>query len=138
MLPAVVAGVGEKVAVVVTIENRGWLPIVWVVVEDLLPRTALLHEPPSLQVIGQRQALLMLGSRRKHSLLYQLQCNRRGYYQIGPLVAETGDVFGLYRRYRVLTEPQFLLALPEVIPLAGFDIASRRPLGEVRMTHRLF
>jgi uncharacterized protein (DUF58 family) len=53
-------------------------------------------------------------------------------------VAETGDVFGLYRRYRVLSEPSFLLVVPEVIPLEGYDIASRRPIGEVRMSHRLF
>jgi uncharacterized protein (DUF58 family) len=38
----------------------------------------------------------------------------------------------------VLSEPSFLMVLPEVIPLAGFDIASRRPIGEVRMSHRLF
>src|SRR4029079_740674 len=74
----------------------------------------------------------------RKTVTYQLKCNCRGYYQIGPLVAETGDVFGLYRRYRVLSEPSFLLALPEVIPLEGFDIASRRPIGEVRMSHRLF
>jgi uncharacterized protein (DUF58 family) len=28
--------------------------------------------------------------------------------------------------------------LPKVIPLVGFDIASRRPIGEVRMSHRLY
>jgi uncharacterized protein (DUF58 family) len=38
----------------------------------------------------------------------------------------------------VLSEPSFLIVLPEVIPLEGYDIASRRPIGEVRMTHRLF
>jgi uncharacterized protein (DUF58 family) len=38
----------------------------------------------------------------------------------------------------VLSEPSFLLVVPEVIPLEGFDIASRRPIGEVRMSHRLF
>jgi uncharacterized protein (DUF58 family) len=30
------------------------------------------------------------------------------------------------------------LVYPEVIPLEGFELASRRPIGEVRMTHRLF
>ena len=64
--------------------------------------------------------------------------DRRGYYQIGPLVLETGDLFGLHRRYRVATEPHFLLVCPQVLPLAGYDIASRRPIGEVRMTYRLF
>jgi uncharacterized protein (DUF58 family) len=44
----------------------------------------------------------------------------------------------LYRRYRILSKPSFLLAYPKIIPLAGFDIASRRPIGEVRLSHRLY
>jgi uncharacterized protein (DUF58 family) len=51
---------------------------------------------------------------------------------------ESGDLFGLYRRYRVAAEPSFLLVYPRVVPLEGYDLASRRPIGEVRLTHRLF
>jgi len=130
--------VGESVAVVVKLENKGWLPIPWMLLEDLLPRQAMIHNPPNLQVIGRRLQLVSFRGGQRKTILYQLQCNRRGYYQIGPLVAETGDVFGLYRRYRILSEPRFLLAYPKVIPLEGFDIASRRPIGEVRMSHRLY
>jgi uncharacterized protein (DUF58 family) len=130
--------IGETVAVVTVLENKSWLPVPWLLLEDLLPRRALLFDPPTLQVTGRRLQLASFRGRARKTLLYQLKCNRRGYYQIGPLVAETGDVFGLYRRYRVLSEPSFLMALPEVLPLSGFDIASRRPIGEVRMTHRLF
>ncbi|QDT71717.1 DUF58 domain-containing protein [Lacipirellula limnantheis] len=130
--------IGESVAVVTVLENKSWLPVPWLLLEDLLPRRAVIFDPPNLKVTGRRLQLVSFPGRARKTVLYQLTCNRRGYYQIGPLVAETGDVFGLYRRYRVLTEPHFLLALPEVIPLAGFDVASRRPLGEVRMTHRLF
>ena len=119
-------------------ENAGWLPVAWVLVEDLLPRRALNYQPPSLQVQGRRIQLAMLGSRGRHTLLYQLKCNRRGYHQVGPLVVETGDLFGLHRRYRVLTTPHFLLVYPQVVPLEGFELASRRPIGEVRITHRLY
>ncbi len=132
------AQVGESVAVMVTIENRGAWPIAWLLVEDLLPRHALIYDPPSLRVTGRRVQLAMFRRRGRKTLLYQLQCNRRGYYQLGPLVLETGDVFGLHRRYRVATEPHFLLVYPQVHPLEGFDLASRRPIGEVRMSYRLF
>jgi len=130
--------IGDTVAVVVKLENRGWLPIPWMLLEDLLPRQAMIHNPPNLQVIGRRLQLLSFRGKQRKTILYQLQCNRRGYYQLGPLVAETGDLFGLYRRYRILSEPSFLLAYPKVIPLEGFHIASRRPIGEVRMSHRLY
>ncbi|MEE8451562.1 MAG: DUF58 domain-containing protein [Thermoguttaceae bacterium] len=132
------AQVGETVAVVVTIENAGRLPVPWVLLEDLLPPSALIHEPPALRVLGDRLQLAMLSSRGRKSMLYQLQCNRRGYYQIGPLLLETGDLFGLHRRYRIGSDPHFLLVYPEVVALDGWDVASRRPIGEVRMTHRLY
>lgn len=130
--------IGESTAVVIVLENRSWLPIPWLLIEDLLPRRAIIHNPPNLQVNGRRLQLASFRGRAQRTIMYQLKCHARGYYQIGPLVAETGDVFGLYRKYRVLSEPSFLLVVPEVIPLGGFDIASRRPIGEVRMTHRLF
>ncbi len=62
----------------------------------------------------------------------------RGYYQIGPLVLETGDLFGLHRRFRIVTEPVYIMVYPKVVPLSGYDLASRRPIGEIRLTHRLF
>ncbi len=62
----------------------------------------------------------------------------RGYYQVGPLVLETGDLFGLHRRFRIVTEPVYIMVYPKVVPLPGYDLASRRPIGEIRLTHRLF
>jgi uncharacterized protein (DUF58 family) len=130
--------IGDTTAVVIVLENRSWWPIPWLLVEDLLPRRALIHVPPNLQVTGRRLQLVSFRSRARRTINYQLKAHCRGYFQLGPLVAETGDVFGFYRRYRVLSEPSFLLVVPEVIPLQGYDIASRRPIGEVRMSHRLF
>jgi uncharacterized protein (DUF58 family) len=130
--------IGDSIAVVTVIENRGWLPIPWLLLEDLLPRKALIHNPPNLQITGRRLQLVSFRGRGRKTISYQLKCNCRGYYQLGPLVAETGDVFGLYRRYRILSDPSFVLVYPDVIPLHGYDVASRRPIGEVRMSHRLF
>ena len=62
----------------------------------------------------------------------------RGYYQIGPLVLETGDLFGLHRRHRVATPAEYVLVYPRLLRLEGYDLASRRPLGEIRLTHRFF
>lgn len=132
------ANIGETVAVVVTVTNSGRLPVPWILLEDLLPRQALIHDPPNLGVDGRRVKLSMLRSGGAKNLLYQLRCNRRGYYQLGPLIMETGDLFGLHRRYRVVTDPHFLLVYPKVMPLEGYDVASRRPIGEVRMSYRLY
>jgi uncharacterized protein (DUF58 family) len=132
------ANVGDLVAVVVNVKNRGVLPVAWLLLEDLLPRKAVSNPPPSLKVEGRRLQLAMLSGKGQSSILYQLRCNRRGYYQIGPLVMETGDLFGLHRRFRVDTAPHFLLVYPQVVPLTGYELASRRPIGEIRMQHRLY
>ncbi len=133
------AHVGEKAEVAVTIRNQSWLPVPWVLMEDLLPRQALVQRPPRLRVAkGKRLKISLLTSRGQTKLKYQVELQMRGYYQVGPLILESGDVFGLHRRYRVVTEPHFVLVYPRVIPLEGYDLASRRPIGEVRLTHRLY
>jgi len=132
------AEVGQNVSVVVTLTNSGRWPVAWVLLEDLLPADALMFTPPRLVVGGRRVQLAMLKPADRKSMLYQLTPTRRGYYQLGPLVLETGDLFGLHRRYRVLTDPQFLMVLPKVLPLAGYEVSSKRPIGEVRMSYRLY
>lgn len=130
--------VGDTVAVVLTVSNMGRLSIPWVLVEDQLPAEALIERPPRMVVMGRRLQLVMLRGRQRRTLYYQLRFQERGYYQIGPVVLETGDLFGLYRCFRTLSEPHFILVYPQVTPLEGYDVASRRPIGEVRLSHRLY
>lgn len=129
--------VGAVVPIEIQVTNRGRIPIAWLLVEDLLPRSALIYNPPALGVEGERLKLMYLPGGQSQYVQYQLRCNRRGYYQIGPSVLETGDLMGLTRRYRVGTEPQYLLVMPKVLPLSGYDIASRRPIGEIKITNML-
>jgi uncharacterized repeat protein (TIGR01451 family) len=132
------AEVGQSIAVVITLQNRGGLPVAWALVEDMLPRGAIVSRPPRIQVKGSRLAVTMLRPYGRKTLNYQLHFAMRGYYQVGPMVLETGDLFGLHRRFRVVTDPVYIMVYPKVIPLPGYDIASRRPIGEIRLTHRLF
>lgn len=132
------ASVGDTVAIALRLENRGRLPVAWAVVEDLLPPHALAFRPPNLEVRGQRMQIVSLRGRQGKTLLYQVRCNQRGYYQLGPTLIETGDVFGLHRRFRIEGEPHFLLVYPRIVPLPGYDIASRKPLGEIVLAHRLY
>ncbi len=122
----------------ITVRNRGRLPIAWVLIEDMLPRGAIVSRPPRIEVKGHRLAVAMLGGHGRKTLNYQLHFAMRGYYQVGPMVLETGDLFGLHRRFRIVADPVYILVYPKVIPLPGYDIASRRPIGEIKLTHRLF
>ncbi len=132
------AEIGDTVTIDLDVQNKGAIPVAWLLLEDLLPLSAMLHNPPNLGVAGRRIDVMMLWGGAKKHLSYKMQCNRRGYYQIGPLVMETGDLFGLHRRYRVMSDPNYLLVYPKVMPLEGYEVASKRPIGEVRMTYRLY
>jgi uncharacterized protein (DUF58 family) len=132
------ANIGDRVAMQLTVTNTGSLPVPWVLAEDLLPRHSIDKRFPRLKIKGKRLQIAMLRGGATLDMKYQVECLMRGYFQIGPLTLESGDLFGLHRRFRVLTEPAFLLVYPRIVPLLGYDLASRRPIGDVRLTHRLF
>jgi len=122
----------------VTIRNPSWLPVPWVLLEDLLPREALNKRFPKLKIKGKRLKLCAIRGRKEATVEYRLECLGRGFFQIGPMALETGDLFGLHRRHRLDAKPKYLLVYPRVVPLLGYEVASRRPLGDLRLTHRLF
>ena len=93
---------------------------------------------PRIKVTGPRRMIGMLRPGGSKSLFYQLHFQMRGYIQTGPLVLESGDLFGLHRRYRIATDPHYVLVYPRVVPLAGYDLVSRRPVGEIRLASRLY
>jgi uncharacterized protein (DUF58 family) len=134
----IAAEVGDSVAVEIQVTNSGWLPVPWLLLEDLLPAKALVESRQRLRVKKKRMKIVMLRGFGKTTLNYQIEFKMRGYYQLGPLVLESGDLFGLHRRYRVGTAPHFVLVYPKLVPLEGYELATRRPIGEVRLTHRLF
>jgi uncharacterized protein (DUF58 family) len=130
--------VGDSVDVELEIENEGRRSIVWMLLEDLLPEAVLAQRPPRVQVKGKRLRVRSLAAKQSSKLDYQITFRQRGIYPIGPLAVEGGDLFGFVRKARVLAPPAFVTVLPQVVPLNGYDIASRRPIGDVRMTHRLY
>ncbi|MEY4567715.1 MAG: hypothetical protein RLY14_2685 [Planctomycetota bacterium] len=130
--------IGETVEVTIELNNEGRVWIPWLLVEEVLPKSAIFGPPPSLLIEGHRVMLTKLRGGETKKIVYRAKALRRGYFQLGPVVLETGDFLGLYRRFRVASEPLFLLVLPKVIPILGYNIASRRPVGEVKVTYRLF
>lgn len=125
--------IGSRIPVQIAVTNRGRIPVLWVLVEDLLPQWSMSGRRPQLEIEGDRLRVMLLAPGETQRIAYEVRCQRRGYFQIGPAVVETGDLVGLYRRYRVTTVPQFVTVLPNVQPLLGYDVGSRRPIGEIRM-----
>lgn len=136
--------IGSKIPITVAVTNRGKLPVAWVLAEDLLPRltateneqadaSSELYRAAPLTIEGPRLRVLSLWPGQTKYLRYTIHCRRRGYFQIGPTVLETGDPVGMYRRFRLGTRPVFVTVLPKIELLSTFEIGSRRPIGEIRI-----
>ncbi|MCC9644572.1 DUF58 domain-containing protein [Rhodopirellula sp. JC740] len=136
--------IGSRVPVTVNITNQGRLPVAWVLAEDLMPRGAArgaqqsqgsLFDPRQtpLPIEGDRLAVMALMPGQTKAIQYSVRCVRRGYFQIGPMVLETGDPVGMFRRYRLGARPMYITVLPKIQLLSTYEIGSRRPIGEIKI-----
>jgi len=130
--------IGETLDMKVTLTNKGASFIPWVLIEDLLPEGWNNPAGPIFKIRGKRLRLAMLRPASTVKLSYSLECKRRGFYQVGPMVIESGDIFGFHRRFAMEAPPGFVMVMPKAFSLRGYEIASRRPVGEIKLAHKLF
>jgi uncharacterized protein (DUF58 family) len=121
---------GDRVQVVVQVENRGMVPAIWVIAAEALP--------VGLPVTGSRGRVVPLASKRAVTFSYSLEGARRGYYAIGPTAIRTGDLFGLFHRERTPGAASHLTVFPKLVPITHPRFASRRPAGDVRARQRVW
>lgn len=121
---------GEATDVEVTVTNaRGW-PIPWIFFEDQFPG--------DFPRTGEHKRLAILMPGRSITLRYRLTCPRRGYHRIGPVLMESGDLFGLQKRFRTGEQQDYVSVLPTIAYIETFNIASKRPQGPVRISNRVY
>lgn len=120
---------GESIVVTVSVRNQKALPTLWLVAEDLVPR--------GLKASGTYARATLLMPFASCRLRYRLDCSRRGYFRIGPALFETGDFFGLNRRFATGANPHYITVYPRVVPLEKYAIPTFRPLGETVVRRRL-
>src|SRR5947209_11626580 len=132
---------GEQVTLSLTVENAKLLPLPWLEVEDTIPRAlTLAGQQLRVSVIGDTAILDNLFSTRWYERVtrrYTVQCNARGVHKFGPALIRSGDVFGFLTNEETLTNWQYLLVYPLVVPLTRFNLPSRHPFGERRAPRRL-
>jgi len=75
---------------------------------------------------------------RSVTLRYRLRCPRRGYHRIGPLLMESGDLFGLQKRFRTGERQDYVTVLPTIAYIDTFNISAKRPQGPVRIANRVY
>ena len=114
---------GERPEVKLEIRNRGWLPVLWLHVHDSFPVE--LRSPNFFQQV------LSLMPHERVMLSYPLDCRHRGYYPLGPLALESGDLLGLKRIALAYSAPDTLVVYPRIIPLPDLGFPSRTLFGSL-------
>lgn len=124
------AFLGEEVDVQIRLENRSWLPIPWLQMEESLP--VQIAKP------GTFRQVVSLAPREKGTLSYILNGHRRGYYVVGPLKISTGDILGIIDHQIKQLAASHLIVYPKIIPIRQLKLPSGSPLGTLRHHQPIF
>ena len=132
---------GEHIELRLRLVNRKLLPLPWVQLDDEIPLKFSTDMPlapgskPGFGFLSKTAALLWY---TRVSWKHRLYCNKRGYYQLGPITLTSGDIFGFYPRS--ITEPlvDHVIVYPKIFPIAQLRIPSMHPIGETTAERRIF
>ncbi len=113
------AFLGDEITVSITAENTGWLPIPWLMVHETYPL--------NLSLTPFFREVVSLGGRSTHTFTYRLLARRRGYYQIGPLIVQSGDLLGLNQKQAGRVEPDHLIVYPKIKTMAELGLPTHSP-----------
>ena len=121
---------GERIHSDINFLNRSRLPIPWLRLQENIPI--------DLRAIEQYSTVISVGGRSLTKHQFELHCHRRGYYEVGPLSLQTGDLFGFAESAWQETTSHLLTVYPKVYSLADLGLPSLLPFGDMRSPHRLY
>lgn len=132
---------GEEITLSLTIENAKLLPLPWLEIEDLTPHALKIKDQELRHAIHNSMRVLdCLFSPSWYERVtrrYAVQCNTRGVHTFGPTILRSGDVFGFTSQEMELSNRQFVLVYPLIMPLTRFGLPARHPFGDQRAQRRL-
>jgi uncharacterized protein (DUF58 family) len=121
---------GESLTVEVEVQNRGWLPVLWLHLSDTIPA--------GLGAGTTFRHILSLLPHERLELSYTLNSRRRGYYPFGPLVSRGGDLLGTKTYENRYEKDDFVIVYPRIVTLQELGFPSQSPSGNLPSRERLF
>jgi uncharacterized protein (DUF58 family) len=112
---------GEKIAVSLKVTNKSWLPIPYLRIHESLP--------VQLKTPNFQRAIATLLPQESVTLNYELDCRHRGYYLLGPVMLESGDLFGISSEQRHLFRKDYIAVYPPIVSLTDLGLPAQTPFG---------
>lgn len=132
---------GEEITLSLTLENTKILPLPWIETQDGIPRALTIKNQPTRATgVGTVFTLDSLFNLRWYDRVtrrYTVQCRTRGVHTFGPTTLRSGDIFGFVNREADISNRQFVLVYPLVVPITSFGLPARHPFGDRRAPRRL-
>jgi uncharacterized protein (DUF58 family) len=130
----------ETLDMQVEVENRKFLPLPWLRVQDSFPfpvgpEDESLLRPTHIPDLGTIVSLFSLRWYERDRRLFSLLLRKRGVYRLGPARLESGDLFGLFEQTDESGPVDYLTVFPEPLPFQSLPLPSEDPFGE-RQTRR--
>jgi uncharacterized protein (DUF58 family) len=113
------AFLGDRITVTLTFDNLSRLPVPWLLINEVFPVD--LGSPPFYREV------VTLGGKAGHTAHYTLTARKRGYYKIGPLTLQSGDLLSLKRNLTSRFEADYLIVYPKIIPIAQLGLPTHSP-----------
>lgn len=134
---------GETIELRVEVENRKYLPVPWLRVEDSWPAAVGPEDETILRAThtpeyGMLVNLFALRWYERNRRTYGLLLRKRGVYRIGPARLESGDIFGIFEDRREDESYDYLTVFPESVPFGDLRLPSEDPFGDRRARRRLY
>lgn len=131
---------GEEVEVAYVLTNLKPLPVSWLALDDEIPHG--LHPLTAQSKTAGRiskhlTATLALKWYERVTTRHRLLCMARGEYAFTAINLESGDIFGIFRRYQKREMPQTLIVYPRYVPVEWLGIPARQAFGEHKSVQRL-
>jgi uncharacterized protein (DUF58 family) len=134
---------GEPITMTVRVQNRKWLPLTWLRFRDEMPVPPNYEDPfvVTQNELTNRYTLQNTFSMQRREQIERqatLRIGTRGFYRIGPVSYESGDIFTLFTIEREHKYLDTLVVYPQIFPLEDLRLPAKEPFGEVKVRQSLF
>lgn len=134
---------GEKIELRLEVENRKFLPVSWLRIQDpwpaaVGPEDASLLAPTENPELGSLINLFSLRWYERSRRPYTLLLRKRGVYPLGPACLESGDLFGMFSQEQERGPVNYLTVFPEPLPMDSLRLPAEGSFGDRRARRRLY
>lgn len=133
----------EPVTMTVSVANNKSLPLTWLRFTDTLPVSPEKDNLVSLAAVEASGRYLLVNSYSMHAgervnRAVTLHFPARGYYSIGPVSYQSGDIFTLFTIERQYQDLNTIVVYPEVSTLDELGLPAKEPFGDLKIRRSLF